>query len=996
MITGVALVASAGSVFAADAAATSTTAGAATAVQELVVTGSRIKQPNLTSVSPLTTVTAADVKLTGASNVEALLNSLPQAFAAQTSQVSNGSDGTAQANLRNLGAQRTLVLVDGRRLMPGSVTAVTPNLNDIPAGLVDRVEVVTGGASAVYGSDAVAGVVNFILKKNFEGVQVDYQYGFFNHQQGNADAQQALTAKGYPIPRDVGNDGGTHNVSLIVGASSPDNKGNITAYATYRHLDPILQGTRDFSDCGIATVGATNNQHSCSGSSNNAYGWFGGLADNPDGSKTFIKYNGKLAYNFNPLNFLQREDETYTAGYFAHYEINKNAEVYSDFMFADDQTRAQIAPSGLFRNSGPNLSTGYTFNCNNPLLSASQAAALCPGSVITPGAPGGDTIVKKSIGYRFIKSPRVSDFRHTDYKIDVGLRGDIGDGWSYDASLQYGTSLTNTRITGYGSTSHIQNALNVINDPVTGKPVCVIGGSCVPLDIFVAQSKNITQAASDYALSPALTEGQISQQVANININGDLGHYGLKSPWAADGVGVAFGAEYRRDFLTVTYDAAQHSGDLSGAGGQALDTRGAVNVKDIYGEIRVPLVHGLPFFEDLAIGAGYRSSHYNLAGDTSTYKVDGTWSPVADMRFRASYNHAVRAPNVQDLFLPNTTGLGTFQDPCGVSVPGAADQTASLAACMNTGMTAAQYGTTTNCPAAQCSARFGGGAVTGLKPEDANTYSVGVVLQPRFFPGFSASVDYFNIKVNNVISAGVAAPQTILTSCLASASSPFCALIHRDSTGGLASSEGYVFQTNANAGFIATDGIDLAANYRLGLPHWMHGSSAGSLNFAFVGTWTDHQTAQPTKGGGTYDCAGLYGPTCGAQFGSAGVSPKFKSQLRTTWNTPWNMQVSLNWRYLTGVNLDALSTNPLLNSLAVDTIEGHLPAYSYFDLTANWKVKDGLVLRAGVNNLFDRDPPVVDAINIPIAGPPYGNGNTFPGVYDSLGRNVFVGLTANF
>jgi iron complex outermembrane receptor protein len=1005
----------------AAATTTATTEGAPAAVQELVVTGSRIPQPNLTSVSPLTTVTSQDVKLTGSTDILQLLNELPAAFANQTSQVSNGSTGTAEADLRNLGPSRTLVLVDGKRLMPGDPTSagLAADLNNIPTGLVERVDVVTGGASAVYGSDAVAGVINFILKKNFEGVQVDYQYSFDNHQNNNKDARSFLTAFGLPIPKDTGADGGIHSVSIILGASSPDDKGNITAYATYRHVDPILQGTRDFSDCGIATYNSEPNVHHCIGSSNTAFGRFdatpadpaagkaksANLANNPNGTKTFVPYTGALAYNFNPLNYLQREDEQYTAGFFAHYEISKMLEVYSDFMFMDDQTNAQIAPSGLFRNSGPNLSSGYTINCNNPLLGTAtdfhgltQAQELgCAAAV--PGAPGGQLINLQSIGYRFAAVPRVSDFTHTDYKIDVGFRGDLGSGWSYDAYLQLGVARLNEHITGYGSINKIQNALNVIYKPGTTTPVCLNGGpSCVPLDIFAAQGANITPAAYNYALASSFTAGQTRQQVASINLTGDLGHYGIKSPWAADGVGINIGAEYRRDYLALNYDTEQQSGDLSGAGGQLLDTTGATNVKEVFFELRVPVAHDQPFIKDLTFDSGYRFSHYNLAGDTSTYKFGVEYKPIDDLLLRASYNHAVRAPNVQDLYAPVEVGLAVYTDPCARNDNGTI--AAPLAQCLNTGMTAAQYGVTSQCPSSQCSAQFGGGVFfQGLKPEDADTYTIGFVYQPSFFSGFSFSMDYFDIKVNNVISAGIASPSSILQSCLASAASPDCSLIVRDPvTGGLDTSQGYVKQLNVNAGFIATDGIDFSANYHLSLPDWFRGSSAGSMAFSFVGTWTDHLTAEPFAGSGTYDCAGLYGAACSNQFGSP-VTPHFKSETRITWNTPWKLSASLQWRYIGPVALDYLSPNPLLNKPSLfmgDQIEGRLHAYNYFDLAFTYKVRDNLTLRAGCNNLFDIDPPTIDANNIGISGPPYGNANTFPGVYDSLGRNIFVGLTANF
>ena len=580
--------------------------------------------------------------------------------------------------------------------------------------------------------------------------------------------------------------------------------------------------------------------------------------------------------------------------------------------------------------------------------------------------------------------------------MDVGLRGDLGAGWTYDAYLQLGIARIDEHITGYASISKVANALNVIN--VNGVPTCVNdAASCVPLDIFAAQSKNISQAAYNYALASSFTTGEAREQIASASVTGDLGHYGIKSPFAADGVGVSFGAEYRRDSITQNFDSEQQAGDLSGGGGQLLDVSGSTNVKELFGEIQVPLAHDLPFVEDLTFNAGYRFSHYNLAGDTNTYKFGGEYRPIHDLLLRASYNRAVRAPNVQELFAPNVTGLAGYVDTCAVpdATPGNPNPkpASSLAACLNTGLTAAQYGVLSSCPAGQCDIRTGGGAVTGLRPEVADTYSFGGVIQPHFLPGFSLSVDYFNIKVNNIIQAGVAGPQTILNGCLASASSPYCALIHRDPvTGGLDTNLGFIYQTNANAGFLATDGIDVAANYRYHLPDWYRGASLGSVDLSFVGTWIDHLTSEPTPGQGTYDCAGLYGITCGTP------TPKFRSEARVTWNTPWKLSASLRWRYLGPVKLDELNANPLLNGGIVDnTSEARFHAYSYFDLTFTYKLRDNLALRAGANNLFDLDPPLADSNVFAISNPNnFGNGNTFPGVYDSLGRNIFVGFTANF
>ena len=586
--------------------------------------------------------------------------------------------------------------------------------------------------------------------------------------------------------------------------------------------------------------------------------------------------------------------------------------------------------------------------------------------------------------------PRDRVVTHTDYKVDVGLRGDLGSGWTYDVYAQLGVARLQRDETGFASEQKVQNALDVVYAPGTTTPVCVTGGTCVPLNIFKALGTGITPQALGYVLVDGITTGETREQVVSGSVTGDLGRYGLKSPWAVDGVGLSFGAEYRRDSLELNFDQEYQSGDLSGAGGQLLPQNGATDVKELFGEIRVPIAHGLPFVDDLSVDAGYRFSHYNIAGDTNTYKVGVEWKPIEPLLIRGGYNRAVRAPNVSELFLPQTAGNAVYTDPCASDTGTPA---ASLAQCLNTGLKPNQYGNLAQCPSAQCEV-LNGGNPTGLKPEVADTYSIGGVFTPPFLPGFNASIDYFYIKVNGVISAGVAPPPAILQGCLDNAASPYCALIHRDPvTGGLDTAQGYVIQLSANAGYLQTDGVDANLNYHYHLPDWWRGSSAGTLDLSFVGTWVNHFTVQPVAGGGTYDCAGLYGATCGVPL------PHFRTVTRLTWNTPIKLTLSLRWRYNGPVDLDYLSSNPLLGQPGlVDNVpnEAHVKSYNYFDLAVTYKVRDGLVLRGGVNNLLDTDPPIVDSSGIGISGPAAGNGNTFPGFYNSLGRNVFLGLTANF
>ena len=989
-----------------------------TSVTEVVVTGSRIRQPNLSSNSPLTTVTSQEFKLEGTTDTANLLNQLPQFTAAQNSTEVNGSNGTSQANLRNLGPSRTLVLVNGRRLNPGDPGDPVADLNIIPAALVDRVDVVTGGASAVYGSDAVAGVVNFILKQDFQGVQFDIQGGFDNHQQHNGVADSILSqginedGVGIAKPANDGADGGSLIASVILGANSPDGKGNVTAYLQYRNNKPLLQGTRDFSDCGTedAPAEGLTGALACSGSSNSAYGRFdavtlpsgakGNVANNPNGTNTFVPYSGAYAYNFNPINFIQRDDNRYSAGFDAHYQIAPIAEVYSELLFQDDETNAQIAPSGLFRDSGPNLTDGYTINCNNPFLSTSQAAALCPGVAVTPGAAGGSLDNLQSIGYRFANNPRNTDYHHTDYKIDLGVRGDFAGGWHYDVYGQFGQSILQNLTTGYASEQKVQNALNVVN--VNGVPTCAatVAGTapgCVPLNIFQALSAGISPAAANYVLTPGLTTGEAQENIVDANITGDLGQYGVKSPFADSGVGVDFGAEYRREQLSETFDEEQLSGDLSGSGGASPPASGSFDVYELFTEIRAPLATNQPFAKDITVDAGYRFSDYSTAGTTNTYKFEGDWSPTQDIRGRASFNRAVRAPNAVELFLPRVTSLGTYSDPCATPDSGGAP-TFSLAQCERTGVSATQYGSVEQCASSQCSVQTGGN--TALRPETALTYSAGAVFTPRFARNLSISLDYFHIKIKNVIATG-ASPLTLLTECANAADNPAtdpnCEAIHRDVQGTLNSSTGYVEQIATNSGFLRTDGVDLAANYRVrigDIPYvGAYAASAGTLAFNLVGTYTNELTYQPVTGGGSYNCVGLFGTECGQP------QPRVKTEFRSTWVAPYNLTVSANWRYLGSSKADFLSSNVLLNGggTPLGYEDTKIERYNYLDLTVTYKLLDNTTLRAGVTNVFDKDPPIVDANAYGFSGPGnFGNANTYPGGYDVLGRQIFFGLTANF
>ena len=790
-----------------------------------------------------------------------------------------------------------------------------------------------------------------------------------------------------------------------MGVNAPDDKGNITVFASYFNSQPVVQSQRDYSACGIQSLSNGSNvynHYGCAGSSNSAYGRFnintgtlahpvvgGTIHDNPNGTNTFVS-SAVPSYNFNNQSYLQREDTRYNIGYFAHYELNKHVDLYSDFMFMDDRTQAQYAPSGFFAGTGPIPHNPYwQINCNNPFLGTtapagqiSQAQALCGANA------GTSAIALAEIGYRFTSADRNGDFRHDTFKVDLGARGEIDDVWSYDAYMQIGKSSYTQYATGYASLRNMQNALLV--GGTAANPVCLSGGACVPLNIFQAQSTGISAAAFNYVLTPGIQQGTTEEQVVSMAVNGDLGKYGLKSPWAADSVKVALGTEYRRENLVFNPDAESASGDLSG-GGATPATAGSFDVKEIFGEASIPLVTDKPWVKSLTIAPGYRFSDYTSVGTTDTYKIDASYQPNNDIRFRYTYNRAVRAPNIVELYAPQSpSGLFSSADPC--SHPGAA-ASQLYQSCLAQGVPAAVLagGGTQSCPANQCSDLTGGNPK--LAPESADTYTFGVVLTPSILPRFSLSIDYFNIRISNLISAGYGGANATLNGCI-QGDAFLCKQIQRDASTGQLFGSGLINVTNVNTGFEQTKGIDVTASYSQPLGDW------GRLDIRSSGTYTAHLVFEPNganpalglTASGTFDCAGLYGATCGQP------TPHWKSSTRFTWVTPWKITTSLNWRFIGSSKVDLNEGNGLVNSgfypNNLDTIDAKTGTISYIDLSMQWKVKDGYVLRAGVNNLFDTNPPHGDAVNLGTYGS--GNGNTFPGTYDTLGRNIFVGITANY
>ncbi|WP_271299558.1 TonB-dependent receptor domain-containing protein [Sphingomonas sp. CV7422] len=942
----------------------------AEASEEVVVTGTRIRRPDLISNSPLTTVNAQELALQGATNVENVLNRLPQFTADANENVSNGSDGTANVNLRNLGASRVLTLINGQRMLPTQAI----DINFVPSAVVERIDVATGGASAVYGSDALSGVVNFILRDKLDGVRLDVQSSVADHTNDNSFLRSIIGARGYSNAPEHVRDGGKQDVNAAVGKTFLDGRLNITAYAGYRHTDPVLQSNRDVSACALNSASTT---FTCGGSSNTPYGTFTPLAgpaagqkltNSIDGSRTWVPYVSSVyAYNYAPLNYIQRADDRYNAGAFLHLKIAPAAEIYGSFMYMKDKSFSQVAPSALY------FGQTYTVTCNNPLLSASQAQTLC-------GTAAGTAATQNTlIGYRLSGTgalPRRDSLQHEDFRSMVGVRGDLGSGFHYDASVLRSVAHYDETYLNDVSVGKAQRALLAVPDG-KGGAVCqsVLDGTdtaCVPVNVF--QANAITSAAANYLYAPKSTQGRYALSVISGSVTGDLGEFGITSPFAHDGVGIVLGGEHRRETLLFTGD------ELALAAG-TQNSDGIIAVNEGFGEIELPLVQDKPFIRGLTLNGGFRYSSYKNRQDSTgfrssynafTYKGELSWQVVEPLRLRASYNRAIRAPNITELFSNLSLGNANATDPCAGAAP-----TASLAACQLTGVTAAQYNNrlVIECPADQCTGQFGGNR--NLKPEKADTYTAGAVFAPNGGRTLSVSLDYYHIKVKDYI--GSIDLNTTIGQCFSTGNPFYCGLFHRDPLTGSIFGTGYVVSTTLNTGYLQTSGLDVTGTVVIRLGKF------GKIATDFVGTYLLQQITQPLPGGGTYDCKGLFGYSCGQP------NPTWRHNLRVTWSPDDTVSLSANWRYLDATRLSSTSSNSFLTGDA-DPIDARIPAYSYFDLTAAVAINDNLSLRLGANNLLDKSPPALASgvLNL------FGNGNTYPGVYDVLGRRIFAGATIRF
>ena len=927
-------------------------AGPPASLEEITVTGSRIAtDANLVTSSPVSTVRPEEITHRGITRVEDLVNDLPQLVPEFTGNDANGSTGTATLDLRGLGAERTLVLTNGHRMGFGDQFALSPDINQIPGALIERVEILTGGASSTYGSDAISGVVNFIMKQDYEGFELSYQVSGYQHD-NSSFVQDAVNNSGFDLPSSNVTDGTARDINIIMGTNTADGRGNVTAYLGYRSINAITHADRDYSACALSS----GNGETCAGSATIPTGLFSDF----DGQyftvagDQFVPWDYTF-YNYGPLNHFQRPDERYTAGFFGRYEVAPAVEAYGEFMFMDDRSQAQIAPSGAFFVTS-------TINCSNPFLSAQQFTTI--------GCTDPSDVAPWYIGRRNVEGgPRFDDLKHQSFRSLAGFRGDFGNGWSYDFfanfsrlnySQVYNNDLSITRIT---------RALDPVDDG-SGNIVCrsVVDGSdpnCVPWNLF--QTGGVTDAAINYLTLPLFAQGDMDMNQVVGYVAADLTDSGAVIPTATDGLQLVFGLEYRDEKFEFEPDFGFTSGDGAGQGGPTGGVMGELWVQEFFTEIKVPIAQDKPGIRSLSMDLRYRYSDYETDVDTNTYNIGGEYTPIDGLMFRGGFSRAVRHANIRELFEPQTLGLWAGTDPCAGATPGLTE-----AQCANTGVLPGQYGSIPTSPAGQYNGQFGGD--TTLTPEESDAITFGLVFTPETFAeGLTLSLDYWQIEVQDAIARGIGA-ETTIEQCGMSGDPTLCGLIQRGPNGNLwIGQNAFVQLTNVNIGFFDTAGYDIAGSYSADAGR--HG-----LDFNLRGTWLDKWDEEPFNGADLNQCAGAWGGDC------ARPRPEWKSVFTTTWTSPWNLNMTLGWRHIG--KTDQFNVDAAECCFDID-------AQNYFDLSATWMPDWGFgsfQINGGISNFLDEDPPVNGFIN----NASFSNGNTFPGTYDALGRYWFVGAKVGF
>lgn len=939
-------------------------------VESIIITGSRITNPNLTQSSPVASVDAATIELRQVNVVEEFLREIPGVVPSIGGSVNNGNGGSTFINLRGLGSNRNITLLNGTRVVPADLEGRT-NLDIIPVALLERVDVLTGGAGSAYGADAISGVINFRTRTDFEGI--DFR------------VSQSDTFEG---------GGESNRYDLTLGGNFDDNRGNAVLSVGYTDRASLLQGDREFGEFNISSTSGNAGGSSTTVPTRFTIpgaavadiasvvpGYTGGfLQASPDGSELQPFYQ---TFNFNPLNLFQVPLEQYRMYGSANYQVSDEVEFYTEALYAQSSNITNLAPSGSFGFSA-------LTPLSNPFIPATALSQVCGSLAISTAscnAAAAATDINDpayqevNINYarRFVElGPRTNERKTTAWQFKTGARGEITDDLSWDVFYATGQSDLTFQQGGNGTRTRLTQSVRATN-PDT----CLdTAGGCVPINLWGPLGSITPEVGAFLDVGNGGAEfTQLDQLQAFVS--GDL-------PWSLPTVDApisgVFGYEYRDYEAGLTNELlTQTPGEVLGNGAAAPNRFGTYDVSEFFFEANIPVLQGVAMAEELTIQAGFRTSDYSTTGTEDTWKIGGTWSPIESLQFRGNFQRVTRAPNISELFNPQVTGLDNFAvDPCSGAAP---TNNADLrAVCLAQGAPANTIGGIVVDPAGQVNVTTGGNL--NLAAEDAETWTLGAIFQPEAIPGLSLTVDYYSILVEDAITNPTA--DDVFSGCFgpnfatgslaitgSSAANPACSNIRRNpETGNLFGNVGTTFglpQVLTNQGTLETTGVDVTANYSYDL------ANIGTLSYNGGLNWTDQSLFQASPTGINRECTGFYSANC------ASVQPEFMATQRLTLQSnvfDRNVDVSLLWRYLAEMEVEPGSGTFQPQFSTMD-------AANYFDLTVRGNVTDEFEFTLGIMNLADREP---DFVGSNIGSTAFNTGNVYPSTYDPLGRRYSLTL----
>ena len=926
----------------------------------IIVTGSRIARPDLASPVPVVALGAADLQREAATNVQDILQELPQVGIGNSRTNSNfltSGTGIATINLRNLGNSRTLVLINGRRVISGLAGDSAVDINNIPTDFIERLDIVTGGSSAVYGSDAIAGVVNFVLKDKFDGISIRSQYNIT----GEGDNPRYFTSvtAGTTFGADdrgsfIGNfsyDKDTGLYSRNRKLSSQDCNGLVCGPDAYSVFAP--QGQFIFNTPG--GVDTNGDPFSVLGGANDTF--------------TFDRDNNLVAgfpsgsgFNRNAVRRIATPVERYLASGIFKYDVSDSAEVFAEVTYSKVKSNASLEPSAIAGGLVPNPDVvGY--GIDNPFIP--QALR----DIITARNSDADLSndvtgisFRRRFNEVFDRSNRAS--RDT-WRVATGVRGDISPKWQYETSYVYGR-VRDRNSSEDVDVNRLRNALDATVD-ASGNIVCrsvaAQAEGCVPINLFGFNTASPEASAYVQAVVPKSEVITNEQHVLTGVISGSP----ITLP--AGDLGVVFGAEYRKEKSVDDLDILTNTGGNSG--NMIPDTRGQFDVWEVFTELNVPLLSDKPFFNYLGLIGAARYSDYSTVGSVFSWNAGAEWSPVDGVKLRAVYAEANRAPNISELFSAPSETFASVNDPCD-GVTASNDPNGFGAACRAIPAVAAAIASNGVFEYTLADKQGINGFVGGnmnLQEETAKTLTIGGVFQPRFAPGLSVTLDYFDIKVDDAIAT--AGRNTSIQQCVLTGLDVFCDNVIRNGTTGFITT---VNDQLINVAKRSTSGIDLGVRYGMGLGLVSDDRIEFTTNYSYLIKF-DVQ-GNPAARVEHYD-------------GTVGFS-KHRANVRATYKVDG---VSASWgiNYLSKAKGDENFTSANPGIVALNNVGDRF----YHDMQVRYDLGDDkkFGIYAGVDNVFNSKAPYLPGshFSTSITGT-----ETAADVYDPFGRRFYVGAQVKF